>query len=138
MKNQKKIVPIAISTIVIIILSGFAYLIFNVYVFIIISGILTLISPCFFAYLNCKYHVIKRNMSFSEITSCIIFPIIITGFNNFIVETDRFKTLISANNYSGTISIQKFNIVTYIFSILIFVGIYNLSKRKLLKENRDD
>lgn len=132
----KKIKSVIVPVLLISLCSLLAYLVFNIFLFMIITLLLTIALPIVFAFVNNKNGLTTSKLSFYEVIMCIVFSVIITGFNNIIVESDKFKKLMIPYLNNDTVSIQKINIVTYIIAIIIFIGIYYITVKKFNKEGQ--
>lgn len=115
-----------------------SYFIFNLIIFMIVTGMLLIMTPIIYAHLNKQNKKCTTKLTIFEIIICSLFAIIILGFNHFIIMTERFKDLANSYLINDTVSIQEFNIVTYIVGIAIYVGIYYFVNRKLTKESNYD
>lgn len=137
MKNFNRIKSIVIPLLLILVSCFLSYLIFNLFVFIIVTILLMIITPIVFAIITCNTEQERLNLSAFEITMCIIFSVLITGFNNLITESDKFKRLIIPYLSNNTVSIQEFNVMTYILAIVLFIGIYYVTVKKVQKKRRN-
>ncbi len=109
------------------------YMVFHIIFFIISSCFLLFVFPYFFAIIFLKIEKTQDSqLHIYEIVSCCLFSLIPTAFNHYISQLPKLIEQVEPYTQNTSISLQNFNIVSYIIPIFIFLGIYTLSKKHIL------
>ncbi|MFV0379423.1 MAG: hypothetical protein ACK5KQ_01135 [Anaerorhabdus sp.] len=112
-----------------------SYLVYNIIFFMVITGLLLLVSPILYSCLMLKTkNGDDSKLLFCEIISCLIFSLVIIGFSHYITITSRFQNMVAPLLSGKNITIQEFNFITYIFGFLIYLGIYIQANKSIKKK----